>query len=84
MSVPERIYLQYVEEDDYWSDTTWCIEKINDDDIPYRRERVCKWRNKDGWLWPSCDDTVASAFKPGDYCTYCGGTIRVVGQEEGT
>lgn len=39
--VPERIYLQVTTEDGEWPDeVTWCVDRINDSDIEYRRVGV--------------------------------------------
>lgn len=88
---PERIYLQYVEGDDeFWSDTTWCVEKINDDDIPYIREpEPCVWRRSTTiqhgiattTFIPSCPEFGDTLFPhcdepEGRYCPYCGAEIE--------
>lgn len=87
MEAPDTIYLQYVEGgDDTWSDTTWCDERINDDDIVYRRERTCVWTwsdvdetgQEDGaCVTTSCGHRVEPAPGLQIRCHICGGTIRV-------
>lgn len=83
---PDTIYLQYVDDDDeFYSETTWCVDRINEDDIPYNRCKTCVWQLVDAnWsIWAtSCGHTFR--FPGGDgpmenmfgWCPYCGGEIQ--------
>jgi len=40
--IPERIYLQWTEEDACYDQMTWCRDKINDSDVEYVRAGISK------------------------------------------
>ena len=82
MNAPDTIYLQYVaDDDDLWSDTTWCDVQINEDDIVYDRRKTCVWRphRNTGSMRPDTHAAIIPAHRviKWTYCPYCGGRIEL-------
>lgn len=70
--------------DDYYSeDVTWCVERIYDADIPYRRVTTCVWVQDDddhGIKWyrsPHGERAPEDQIADWPYCRGCGGRIEV-------
>ena len=74
MKAPETIYLAVIEN---VAGTTYvpAIKSSDPTSIPYHWEKECVWKPTTAHHMTSCGRHAM--VKQGNYCPYCGGTIRI-------